>query len=170
MRAEAAMLMALLLAGCGDQSMTQQPRYTTYAPAKLWKNGTSARPIPAGTIARDDDPDAAKPPPLTAAMMQHGQEQYDIFCMPCHARSGDGNGIVVQRGFPRPAPLSAPAQRAASAQHLYDVITAGYGVMYPFASRIAPPDRWAIVAYIRALQLSQRTALADFPDAERKLR
>ena len=171
MRAGTSIVMvALLLAGCGDQSMTEQPRYTTYAPSKLWRDGTAARPIPAGTVARDADPAAERQPPLTEALMRRGREQYDVFCTPCHARSGDGNGIVVQRGFPRPPPLAAPGLRGATAQHLYDVIRDGFGVMYPFASRIAPADRWAIVAYMRALQLSQRTALAEFPEAREALR
>lgn len=166
----ALLLLPLLLAGCDDQSMTQQKRYDTYAASTLWANGSAAQPLPAGVVARDAAAPDAPPPPLDPAVMRNGQQQYDIFCSPCHGRSGDGNGIVVQRGFPRPAPLDSPALRAASAQHLFKVIGEGSGVMYPFASRIAPADRWAIVAYIRALQLSQRAALASVPDAGEQLR
>lgn len=158
----------LLVAGCNEQSMVQQKRYDTYAPSQLWSNGSAARPLPAGTVAQSaGDPVQmrANPPPLTEASMQAGQDRFDIFCSSCHDRTGDGRGIIVQHGFPAPLPFDSDKIRAASAQHLYDVITDGYGVMYPFASRIKPADRWAIVAYIRALQVSQRSRVADVPDA-----
>lgn len=97
----------------------------------------------------------ANPLPMTRALLVRGQQRYDIYCAPCHGRSGDGAGMVVQRGFPAPPSYHTDRLRNAPDSHFYQVISDGYGVMYPYADRIAPPDRWAIVAYIRALQLSQ---------------
>jgi mono/diheme cytochrome c family protein len=97
----------------------------------------------------------ATAPPLTVALLQHGQERFRIDCTPCHSELGDGNGMVVQRGFPHPPSYHIDRLRQATTQHFYDVITNGYGAMYSFAARVPPDDRWAIAAYIRALQLSQ---------------
>jgi mono/diheme cytochrome c family protein len=88
-------------------------------------------------------------------LLERGRERFNIYCAPCHGQSGDGAGMVVQRGFPAPPSYDTEALRAAPDSHFYDVITDGYGVMYPYADRIGPNDRWAIIAYIRALQLSQ---------------
>lgn len=97
----------------------------------------------------------ANPLPLTASLLRRGRERFDIYCAPCHGRSGDGQGMVVQRGFPAPPSFHTDKLRLAPDSHFYQVITHGYGVMYPYADRVAPADRWAIVAYVRALQLSQ---------------
>lgn len=97
----------------------------------------------------------ASPVPLTESLLQRGRERFDIYCAPCHGRSGDGQGMVVQRGFPAPPSFHTDKLREAPDSHFYQVITHGYGVMYPYADRVAPADRWAIVAYVRALQLSQ---------------
>jgi len=149
-------LLAALLAGCG-QSMTDQPRYDTYEAASAFADGSSARLPPAGTVpqswaghANDDEP-----PTATSALLQHGREQYEIYCTPCHGLAGYGDGMVVQRGFPAPPSYHDERLLDAPASHYYDVITKGYGVMYSYAERIPPKERWAIVAYIRALQLSQ---------------
>jgi len=109
----------------------------------------------------------ADPVPVTLDTLRRGRERYDIYCAPCHSVSGDGDGMVVRRGFPAPRTLHSDRLRSAPDSYLYGVISEGYGVMYPFADRIAPRDRWAIVAYLRALQLSQHARLDDVPADER---
>jgi mono/diheme cytochrome c family protein len=159
------------LAGC-DQSMTEQAKLPTYASTQLWHDGTAARPLPPHTVARGDlvrDAEIADPPPVDAALLQRGRERYDIDCAPCHGLGGHGDGMIVQRGFPAPPDYGSPRLRAVPAAHIFDVITNGYGVMYPYAARVEPADRWAIVAYVRALQASQGVALASVPDAKDKL-
>ena len=98
------------------------------------------------------------PLPTTMAVLERGRQRFDIYCAPCHGRSGDGRGMIVQRGFPSPPSYHTEKLRNAPDAHFYRVISRGYGVMYPYADRIAPDDRWAIVAYIRALQWSQHAA------------
>jgi mono/diheme cytochrome c family protein len=105
--------------------------------------------------------------PVTLGTLRRGRERYDIYCAPCHSVSGDGDGMVVRRGFPAPRTLHSDRLRSAPDSYLYGVISEGYGVMYPFADRITPRDRWAIVAYIRALQLSQHARIDDVPADER---
>jgi mono/diheme cytochrome c family protein len=107
------------------------------------------------------------PFPATIEVLARGRERYDIFCAPCHAKTGDGDGMIVRRGFRSPPSLHSDRVRAARLGHLYDVITRGLGAMPAYAAQIPVRDRWAIVAYVRALQLSQRAALADVPDDER---
>lgn len=164
--------LSLLLAGCG-LSMTEQRKYKTYAPAKLWSDGTSARPLPDGVVAQGDverAAAAATPPPVDDALLARGRERFGIHCAPCHGLAGDGDGIIVAHGFPRPPSYHIDRLLAAPAQHFVDVITHGYGVMYAYADRVEPHDRWAIAAYIRALQLSRRAKVAQVPDAERLLK
>lgn len=164
---------ALLLTGCDDQSMRQQKRYETYAPSQLWPDGTSARPLPEGVVAQGDPARAAQatnPPEVTSVLLARGRERYEIFCTPCHGIDGRGDGMIVQRGFPKPPSYHSDRLRAAPARYMFDVITNGYGVMYSYAARVSPEDRWAIVAYIRALQLSQHARIAEVPGATEKLR
>lgn len=124
-------------------------------------------PIPPdGVVARDAVP-APPPPPVTPALLKRGQQRFDVYCAVCHGRTGVGNGMVVQRGFPKPPSYLSGRLMAAPSQHFYDVISNGYGAMYAYADRVAPADRWAIVAYIRALQLSQHATLNDVPPAMR---
>jgi mono/diheme cytochrome c family protein len=107
------------------------------------------------------------PLPITTATLRRGRERFDIYCSPCHSQAGDGDGMVVRRGFPAPPSYHTDRLRRAPDAHFFSVITEGYGAMYSYADRIAPEDRWAIVAYIRALQLSQHARIDDVP-AERR--
>jgi mono/diheme cytochrome c family protein len=110
---------------------------------------------------------ATNPLPITLATLARGRERFDIYCAPCHSVAGDGDGMVVRRGFPRPPSYHTDRLRKAPDAHFYSVITNGYGVMYAYADRVAPADRWAIVAYISALQLSQDARIDDVPAARR---
>ncbi len=160
--------LALLLTAC-DQNMEVQPKYNQYARAPLFRGGVLRRP-PAGSVARDDaarEAEARIKPSLTAELFARGHQRFDIFCSPCHGANGDGNGIIVQRGMPSPTSYHDDRLRGADDQHFFDVITNGYGAMYSYASRVPPRDRWAIVAYIRALQLSRNASLEDLPSNER---
>jgi mono/diheme cytochrome c family protein len=106
---------------------------------------------------------------VTAALLKRGRERFDIYCSPCHGLDGRGDGMVVTRGFPRPPSYFEPRLLAAPATTFYDAITKGYGVMYSYAARVEPRDRWAIVAYIRALQQAKRATLAQVPEARERL-
>ena len=174
------LLLATGLAACGP-NMQEQPKYKPESASSFFADGTSARPPVAETVphgqARTDTyfftgmingtPVAAFPAPVTRDQIVRGHERYDIYCAVCHGVTGNGDGIIVQRGFPPPPSFNSDPLRSAPIGHFYDVITNGYGVMYPYASRVAPDDRWAIAAYIRALQLSQHAAPEDVPPAER---
>jgi mono/diheme cytochrome c family protein len=156
-------LAALALAGC-DLTMTKQPKYGPQVKAGLFANGTSAQAPPEGTVSQGAVPDAqasASPPPVTLALVQRGQERFQIFCKPCHGVSGEGDGIIVARGFPRPPSYQDDRVRTASPQFLFNVITNGYGVMYPQAERVPPADRWAIISYIRALEIAHDQGAPD---------
>ena len=138
--------------------MSDQPRYGTYSKASSFNNGTSAQLPPDGTVPQSANAyaDAEKnPPQVSMSLLKRGHQRFDIFCSPCHGLDGYGDGMVVQRGFPKPPSFHSARLRKAPASHFFDVITKGYGVMYSYASRVPPRDRWAIIAYIRALQLSQ---------------
>jgi mono/diheme cytochrome c family protein len=167
-RIVAAIMLALLLAGC-DQNMEVQPKYSEYGRAPLFRGGVLREP-PAGAVARDDlarEADVENKPSLTAELLARGQQRFGIFCSPCHGAGGDGNGIIVERGMPRPTSYHNDRLRVADDQHFFDVMTNGYGVMYSYASRVPPHDRWAIVTYIRALQLSRHASIDDVPSAQR---
>ena len=134
MRALLILIIPLLLAGCDEQSMIQQKRYDPYEPSKLWRNGSEAQPLPSGTVSQGDlarDKEIKEPPPVTAALLERGRQRFDIFCSPCHGLSGKGDGMIVQRGFPPPPSYHSARLRSAPAQHFFDVITNGFGVMYP---------------------------------------
>lgn len=151
------------LAAC--DKMANQPKQLPYEISPDQTSNPDIEP-PAGIVARDEEPPPA-PPPVTMTLLRRGQERFDIYCAPCHARTGNGDGMIVQRGFPAPPSYMIDRLLAAPSQHFYDVITKGYGAMYPYADRVAPADRWAIVAYIRALQASQHAKVSDLSADEK---
>lgn len=110
---------------------------------------------------------ATNPLPMDRPTLERGRERFDIYCSPCHSVAGDGDGMIVRRGFPSPPSYHTDRLRNAPDAHFYSVITNGYGMMYSYADRVAPHDRWAIVAYIRALQLSQDARIGDVPPERR---
>jgi mono/diheme cytochrome c family protein len=153
--------LAAVLVACDN--MANQPKRLPYElPYGAESTNWPALP-PAGIVARDEPSGAPQPPVVTMALLQRGQQRFDIYCAPCHSRAGDGDGMIVQRGFPHPPSYFSQKLLQAPNQHFYDVITNGYGAMFPYADRVAPDDRWAIVAYIRALQASNTAQLADVP-------
>jgi mono/diheme cytochrome c family protein len=167
----ALLLLPLALSACRLE-MAQQRKLDTYGPSAIWPDGSAARPLPVGVVARGDlarDAAAANPPEVTPALLARGQERFNIYCAPCHGPAGDGDGMIPRRGFPHPPSYHTARLRAAPAPYIFDVITKGYGVMYGYAARVEPADRWAIIAYIRALQLSRQVALAAVPDAQGRL-
>ena len=166
------------LAGC-QQQMAIQPRYQPLSASDYFADGQSARQPVDGTLAQgraELDPlyvakDATTfPVPLTADLLARGQQRYNIFCTPCHGLTGDGNGFVTTRGYRRPPTFHSDRLRAAPVGHYFDVITNGFGAMYDYSAQIPPRDRWAIIAYVRALQLSQNVPAAQLtPDQRAKL-
>jgi mono/diheme cytochrome c family protein len=161
--------LAIGICGCTDQSMTRQPRYGPNGPASIFANGSAAQTPPDGAVSQDAEAyvqASAAPPPVDLALLGRGRQRFDIFCAPCHGFGGDGNGAIVRRGFPRPPSFYDAALTGAPARLLFDTITNGFGVMYASGSRIPPHDRWAIAAYIRALQQSRSTNLAEAPGPE----
>lgn len=175
-----ALALVSLLAGC-RQDMHNQPKYTPLRASDFFSDGRSARaPVP-GTVARGELRDnsvfytgkvgnqfaAQFPMPVNLALLERGQERYNIYCAPCHARTGDGGGLVVQRGFRRPVSFHDPRLRAAPPGYYFDAMTRGFGAMSDYAAQLSPADRWAIAAYIRALQFSQHASLADLPPVQR---
>jgi cytochrome c553 len=176
-----AVMIALIASGC-RRDMFRQPRSNPLAENNFFQDDAASRPLPPHTVARGflEDDDAFYrgmigtnlvtefPFPVTRAVLERGRERFEIYCAECHGRTGEGNGFIVQRGFPAPPSYHIERLRAAPVGHFFNVITRGYGVMYSFASRVEPADRWAIVAYIRALQFSQDAALSDVPDDQRR--
>jgi mono/diheme cytochrome c family protein len=174
-------IIALTAAGC-RQDMYNQPKTKPFSATEFFANGTSARAVPLHTVEYHGAPsdDAFNtgldhgilvtylPAPLkvTRELLQRGRERYDIYCAVCHGITGAGDSEVVRRGFPAPPTYHSDRLRNAPLGHFYDVITNGYGVMYSYASRIEPQDRWAIAAYVRALQLSQHARPEDLPPNE----
>ncbi|MCL4767682.1 MAG: c-type cytochrome [Hyphomicrobiaceae bacterium] len=166
-----ACLIPVALAACGG--MDHQPRYDSYERSSLFPDGKSMQAPPQGAVALDDPAWSAaleNRPAMGFELLQRGRERYGIYCSPCHDASGHGRGTVPARGFPRPPSFHISRLRAGPSSHFVDVITRGHGVMYSYAARVAPADRWAIAAYIRALQISQNVpAAALSPDELAKL-
>jgi hypothetical protein len=175
-RLSVALLSAAALAGC-RQDMHDQPRYEAYEASDFFSDGRASRAPVAGTVARGhlredayletgksgDTFGAEFPFSVGIKDLERGQQRYEIFCTPCHDRAGLGGGMVVMRGYRRPPSLHIDRLREAPAGYLFDVITSGFGAMPDYAMQIPARDRWAIVAYIRALQLSQNASLTDVP-------
>ncbi len=176
----ASAVLALALASCDN--MQHQQNLRAFDPTKRFSNGASARVPPPHTLAREDplpgDPEATGlrdgewspeiPIPLDRALLERGRARFNIFCADCHGEDGYGTGIIVRRGFPQPPSFHARPMRDEPTGRIFGAITHGSGVMYGFADRIAPRDRWAIVAYVRALQKSQNAALSDLTAEERR--
>ena len=184
----------MALTGC-RQEMADQPRYEAYEVGPHFEDSLVMRPPVEGTVSRarslqdayrpqqgssgergrpleDDEASGTRaagdfPFPITQQVLERGRQRYDIYCSPCHGRDGYGRGIIVQRGLRRPPSFHTDRLRAAPPRHVYDVVTEGYGAMYSYAARVEPVDRWAIAAYIQALQLSQHAAADALPDTLR---
>ncbi len=169
MRAALVAFAALLaLAGCKRDDMYTQDKRSNWDRSSFFRDQSSMRPPVPGTVARNPtDPDVPEPKAITVAMLDRGRQRYNIFCSNCHGQSGDGNGMITLRGFPRAQALYSDELKHAPAQHFYDVITKGQGSMYSFATRVPSNDRWMIVAYIRALQASQDTDPSTLPAEDR---
>ena len=148
------LLASLLLALSACDNMIHQQKKAAYADRTVGPG-----PTPKETVDYRTRP--VTPPPVTLALLERGQQRFRIYCTPCHSELGDGHGMIVQRGFPPPPSYHSDRLRRVPVAHIYDVITNGYGAMYSFAYRVQPADRWAIAAYIRALQRSQDASLAD---------
>jgi mono/diheme cytochrome c family protein len=164
------------LAGCRSD-MQDQPRLKPLRRSDFFPDGRSARPLVAGTVARGElhedryfytgfigkSPGDYLPFPATREVLERGRERFNIYCAPCHARKGDGNGMIVQRGYRRPPSYHTDRLRAAPLGHFFDVMTNGFGAMPDYAQQVPPPDRWAIAAYIRVLQFSQNAPASLVP-------
>ena len=170
-------LCLLLLSGC-VMNMRDQPHHEPLEVSTFFADGRSARPLLAHTVPRGHlqldrhlyqgltetgEMVETFPFPITKDVMARGKNRYEIFCSPCHGYTGNGQGMVVQRGMPQPASFHSDRLLEAKNGYYFNVITNGFGRMYSYASRIAPEDRWAIVAYVRALQLSQNATVQDVP-------
>ena len=177
----AAVIVLLVLMGC-RQDMHDQAKLEPMEESQFWGDERASRPLVEGTVARgqlrdDDLLYTGKrgtefinefPLTLTEEMVKRGQERFNIYCTPCHDAVGTGNGMIVQRGFKRPPSLHIDRLRQAQHGYFYDVITNGFGSMSGYAEQMPVNDRWAVTAYIRALQLSQHAELQDVPEEQRK--
>ena len=175
----AGLLALLALAGC-RQDMHDQPRFKALAESDFYADLRSARAPVDGTVARGQlhedtyfytgrigaNPGDYMPFPVTEEVLARGEQRFNIYCAPCHSRLGDGNGMVVQRGYRHPPTYHQDRLRQAPLGYFFDVMTNGFGAMPDYAAQIPPRDRWCIVAYIRALQLSQDATTADVPSGQ----
>jgi mono/diheme cytochrome c family protein len=171
----------LALTAC-RQDMHDQPRYKPLAESEFFTDHRAARPMVEGTVARghlriDEARYTGKiggedidqfPIPIAKADIERGQTRFNIYCTPCHGRVGDGNGMVVLRGFRQAATFYSDKLERAPVGHYFDAITNGFGAMPSYASRILPDDRWRVIAYIRALQLSESASINDVPSDQRQ--
>jgi len=166
-------LCLVLLAGCSlKQDMALQPKYRPLEPSESFADGRSERPliegtVPRGALAEDalivPKESNAFPLPVTSELLERGQERYRIFCSPCHGLQGDGNGMIVTRGMKHPPSYHEPRLRQVTNGYMFDVITNGFGAMLNYSAQIPVKDRWAIVAYVRAIQLSRNAKVSELP-------
>jgi cbb3-type cytochrome c oxidase subunit III len=170
----------LTMPGC-RQDMHDQPKYQPLETSQFFKDGRASRPRVPGTVARgrrDDDLllmtgksdgklSELFPAPVTRAVLDRGHERFNIYCSPCHDRVGTGRGMIVERGYKQPTSFHDERLRGMPAGYFFDVMTNGFGVMPSYAAQVPVNDRWAIAAYIRALQLSQHATMAEVPEDER---
>ena len=170
--------LALLTSISCRQDMHDQPKYIPLRPSEFFTDGRSARPLPEGTVARghlNDDalfytgkgPDGKPldtfPLTVTKDLILRGQQRFNVYCSPCHDRTGTGRGMIVRRGFRQPPTFHSDRLRPVPNGYIFDVITNGFGARPDYVAQILPRDRWAIVAYVRALQLSQQASVNDVP-------
>lgn len=174
------LLAVLALAGC-RQDMQDQPRFKPLAKSDFYSDLRSARPPVEGTVARGQlhedvyfytgkvgsNPGDSMPFAVSEDVLARGRERFNIYCAPCHSQLGDGNGVIVQRGYRRPPSYHIARLRNAPLGYFFDVMTNGFGAMPDYAAQISPRDRWNIVAYIRALQLSQNASADDVPAGQK---
>jgi mono/diheme cytochrome c family protein len=180
--ANSAWVVVLLAVACGcHRDMYDQPRFEPLEASEFFADQRSARPRVAGTVAyRAPAPGDVRqtgrvgdqlvdeiPIPVDLALLRRGQERFDIYCSVCHGRTGVGDGMIVERGYKRPPTYHSDRLRGLPIGHFFEVITQGYGVMPSYATQVAAEDRWAIAAYIRALQLSQYANASELPEAAR---
>jgi mono/diheme cytochrome c family protein len=177
---KAVFVCALLASGC-RQDMHDQPKYIPLRESTFFSDTRSARPFVAGTVARGELRDdvlrftgkvngadsTVFPFPIDEKVLRRGQERFNIYCSPCHARTGEGDGMVVRRGYRRPPSYHIDRLRDVPVGHFFDVITNGFGAMPDLASQVKVDDRWAIAAYIRVLQLSEHASVNDVPPGDR---
>lgn len=175
------LLAGLTLSGC-QTKMVDQPRYDPLEASTFFADGLSARQPVSDTVPinavldnplettglSNGQPATEFPMQLTEQVLARGRERYNIYCAPCHGYTGEGNGMVVQRGFPAPPTFHSDQMRGMAPGFYFQVITQGFGRMFPYASQVAPDDRWAIAAYIRALQLSQHAPASSLPQEDQK--
>ena len=164
------------------QDMHDAPRYEPLEASTFFSDGRASRPLVANTVARgqlredellftgkiDGQLATDFPMPVTAEMMARGQERFNVFCSPCHGRTGDGTGLIVQRGFRQPPSYYEDRLVNAPVGYLFDVMTSGFGAMQDYSAQVPVADRWAIAAYIRALQFSRRGTVNDVPADRRE--
>ena len=174
----AAAVFSLVATGCSRLDMQDQPKYRPQRPSEFFSDGRSERQPVEGTVARggldedtafytgkDDDGNDIETFPIAVdrTVIERGRQRFDIYCAPCHGRIGNGLGMIVRRGFKQPPSYHIDRLRQAPVGHFYDVISNGYGAMLNYAAQVQPRDRWAIVAYIRALQYSENANVNDLP-------
>jgi mono/diheme cytochrome c family protein len=179
----ASLFLLVALTGACRQDMHDQPKYRPFRGSEIFADKRSARPLVEGTVARGTLREdrafytgktaagfvSEIPVKVTAELLARGQTQFQVFCSPCHGRTGRGDGMVVQRGFKKPSSYHVDRLRQMPIGYFYDVISIGFGAMSDYAAQVPPQDRWAIAAYVRTLQLSQYAPAADVPEAKRAL-